>query len=640
MKYENLRNKIIEANKAYRLGNPTMSDNDYDLLIEALRLECPNDELLQDTGSAESIDKSRKARLPCPMHSYDKVYGDKLIEFINKRDRNNLVASTKYDGAALLLQYRKGHLFEAFTKGRNKIGQKAKAHALMIGVPEFLEFFSDISMDIFIKGEVVMRNSIFEDKYAEKYKNSRNLISGLLNRKDDFEELMDCEFKAHALLFERMSHWDKLEQFKRLEEYGFNVVSYKRSQSLPINLEGWEKLLKDIKSEDYLADGIIIEENFTHDRDFINPNFDECWRNPTFAVAYKVQYDENTAITKVTNVEWNISKNGILVPRIEYEPVELNGTTCKHTSGFNYKFIKDNNLTIGSHIKLQKSGDIIPYILEVYEELGQAINSPANCPSCNGLLSLSETEVNLCCTNEKCLATNYNKAISFFRTLGVENFSGKLIENIFNYYDTDPDYNFILALKEKDFIIPGMGEVSARKIYSSIREKFKKACQHPEILMNATGFFPGFGNKKLKKIIDSVDCEDALFIISKQMICEIDGFEEKSAEVFDQGIDKFRDWIRENNYHLTFSKPKKENKMSKFHLPLDGHYIVFTGFRSDELKNKIESLGGEVQDGMNKMTTELVAKDTSKQSNKFVKANELGIKIYNIQEFDAFIETL
>lgn len=54
--------------------------------------------------------------------------------------------------------------------------------------------------------------------------------------------------------------------------------------------------------------------------------------------------------------------------------------------------------------------------------------------------------------------------------------------------------------------------------------------------------------------------------------------------------------------------------------PLKGHAIVFTGFRSDELKQQINRLGGRVTDRQSGKTTMLVYKKTKRNEDKLAAA--------------------
>ena len=92
MKYSNLELDIIEYNAQYREGNPTISDQQYDYLIDLLKKEQPNSELLKKSV-LEEVKENRKCVLPLPMFSLEK---DKSIEEYHKSlSLNNISLETE-----------------------------------------------------------------------------------------------------------------------------------------------------------------------------------------------------------------------------------------------------------------------------------------------------------------------------------------------------------------------------------------------------------------------------------------------------------------------------------------------------------------------------------------------------------------
>jgi DNA ligase (NAD+) len=116
-----------------------------------------------------------------------------------------------------------------------------------------------------------------------------------------------------------------------------------------------EKLVEFKQDSPYEIDGIIVQADIKYTRNTSG--------NPDYAFAFKILSE--VAETTVINVEWNISKWGALKPRVEIEPVELAGVLITYATGFNAKFIKDNEIGPGSRILITRSGDVIPYILKI-----------------------------------------------------------------------------------------------------------------------------------------------------------------------------------------------------------------------------------------------------------------------------------
>jgi NAD-dependent DNA ligase len=72
-----------------------------------------------------------------------------------------------------------------------------------------------------------------------------------------------------------------------------------------------------------------------------------------------------------------------------------------------------------------------------------------------------------------------------------------------------------------------------------------------------------------------------------------------------------------------------------------GEFVfVFTGFRHEEMKDALEEAGHKVDDNVSKRTTHLVMKDVFKNSNKKIKAEEIGCKIWSLEQLNEFVDKL
>lgn len=629
---EDLIDLAKQANRAYREGKPFLSDTGYDDLLDKIELLDPDNDILKDTGSDEVISIDRKIILPIQMHSFEKVYkndtkGDQVSSFLN--DGKHKVGSYKLDGAALLLEYNKGKLIQAFTKGRNNIGQKSLMHAEAIkNIPK------EIGLDIhlFVKTELIIYKSVFLKKYSNKFKNSRNLVAGLLNSKTVSPIFDDVVAVAHSLEFlyspntgtlKKLGYTNKSIQWDLLKNMGFTVVNnFKINNKMTVDV--LEKLLLDYKNNnDILCDGIVIEYSETEDREAVGylPN-----TNPKFGVAYKVQTDK--AITNITDIEWNVSKQGYLIPRITYNPVILNGTTCTHVTGKNAKYIKDNNVYIGVEITLHKGGDIIPDITNVNQKMsaiGKINNLPDKCPICGNSVIWNSTFVHLMCINNSCGAQLSQKILHFFKTLDIPNVAEATIDKIIEVKNFTKISDFF-GLEDDTFIMDGIGKRSSFNINNGLKSKLHNV--DLAILMYASGLFDGsIGSTKIQWVIDKFG--DIIFNpITKKDVLTIHGFADKTAKVFIDSLNKFKIWYESNKTFIKYNIKQKNigNKLS-------GRIFVFTGFRDKELEKEIENEGGIIGASVTSKTTDLIVKSLNDTSSKLEKAKKLNIKIIDKENF-------
>ena len=181
----------------------------------------------------------------------------------------------------------------------------------------------------------------------------------------------------------------------------FQVKSEINNEILSNILLDWRE-----KSE-YEIDGIIVVDNKIYER----PN-----KNPDYAFAFKMIISGQVAETKVLEVIWTASKDGYLKPRIKIEPVELGGVLIEYATGFNAKFVKDNNIGIGALITIMRSGDVIPHIISVVQGADKVM-MPENPEK----YSWNSTGVDLVLNDkEDNRIVNEKNIVGFFKILGVE----------------------------------------------------------------------------------------------------------------------------------------------------------------------------------------------------------------------------
>lgn len=333
---DDLEDRIITASESYYLAEPIMSDEQFDALVEELRSVYPGSVVLKKVGWGLSV-YAEKIKLPEPIrHSLDKVQSyESLVE-------SSYTGSWKIDGMSCILQYDKGVLKLAATRGDGEYGVNILPKTPYIkGIPQQLEH----EADIIVRGEIFISLPTFAEHLADEYSNPRASAAGIVNRKS-FEGLEYIEFVLHPECrlpyFEACAHASpdgKLptvfkEDFKRLPE----------RDMFPPYEETFPEFYK--CNHYYPTDGMVCSD-FKHDDIF----------------AFK--FETEKVRTKVTHVEYNLKKGGKLVPTVHYSPVRLYDTTCVKCSGHNFKYIKDNNIGNGTEIELTKANEIIPYITNV-----------------------------------------------------------------------------------------------------------------------------------------------------------------------------------------------------------------------------------------------------------------------------------
>lgn len=591
-----------------------------------------------------------KAKLPYWMGSMDKVKPDSSLNNWTAKFPGPKVLSDKLDGVSALMYVEiigVDPKISLFTGGNGSYGQDISCLLPYLNCPGLGSLTaqkvyeicgnnnssSDNTKAIAIRAELVMTKSNFQ-QFSKSVPNARNLVSGVVNSKTidtDLVKLID--FVAYELI--NGVDMCQGEQFKLLESLGFQVATH--LDGVVPDTEFLVSYYRDRKvASQYEIDGIIVCDMGAHVRYVTD--------NPKYAVAFKMIVNETDQVaqTVVIGVDWNIEKDGYLFPVIRVQPVFVSGSTIQNASGKSAKFILDNCIGPGSIVKIARDGDTIPGIYDVIEP---ATSGEAELPPTTLGYHWTDTEVNLVLNDiESNPIVQLKRIIHFFRSMNVVGFAEGLISRCFSCGLNT--VNKILNASIEDFMqLPGIQIKMGTKIYTAIKEALNKPELY-QIMVASNAFGRGFGERKIKAILaqepdivmnDTTSHEE---VVSK--ICQIDGFNIKTAEQFASGLAKFKQYLKDLPsdlakkivYPVSVDKVSIEAISGKF----VGQTIVFSGFRNKLWENAIEKEGGKIGSSVSRATTLVVVKDMSFLSGKIAKAQGLGTAIMDIEQFRAQID--
>ena len=606
---EQLKEQIIKANNAYRLGQPIISDTKYDQLVEELSLLSPDDELLTKVG-VEIADETRKGRLPIEMASMNKIKSMNDVDDwsrlkgISKKEM--VIITPKYDGLSLCVNETTS---EAWTRGDGEFGQKSNEHYSLI--QNHLNLEKDSFR--FTYGEVMIPKQVFIDKYSVDFANPRNLVAGLLNSKTVSNSLKDCQYIKYGAICNTIFD-TKQEVLNELNKGQKNKVQYYICELGDLS-EGLLIELFHKFSTEFEIDGLIIELNDLSLQNKLGRETSS--NNPVWARAFKHPSFEQSAETDVIGISWNISKQGLLKPILHITPVKLDGVTVSNVTGNNARFVKDLGLGIGAKVVVKRSGMVIPIIADVITPVEfvqptiEGVEVDWNEAGIE-LITLTETE------DQK-----LKKIVAFFEILEADNVSEGVITQLWEAgYKTIKD---ILTLKTSDLEkIDRFGKRKADIVYKSIQKSVSNV--QLSKLQHATGIFKGLGSKKL------VLLEDFKTKPSVDQVMSIEGFAEVSAKSYIESYDIFFDFIKD----LPVTIVEKVEAV-KVGTDLVGKSFVFTGVRRTDLESDIESRGGKIGSGVSKTTTHLVMKAIGSGSSKEKKAIDLGVEVITVEQLEKML---
>ena len=621
--------EISNYSQSYYEGHPEISDAEFDELYEKFKKDFPNSNYLK--LPAKGFDPNA-TNLQKFKHKYSTVGS---ISKIHSVEETNFVApffyniSVKLDGSSLVLYYVDGQLERALTRGDGLYGLDVTNKVKYI-CPEALtpKFFHEKPFTGAVRGEVVMSNCAFQEYKKEhpEAKMARNVSTGLMMRKDVSEELKYCDYIAYKILAvenDAMLEWWLPEVHLQLKNWGFKVVTSVTVEGETITDDFMPQLKQREDFNTYPTDGLVIETcSLTSDKAGIVTYVE---------VAYKFAAETKTC--KVIDVKWNFSPKGKLVPVVQIEPTMMSGALVSNVSGFNYKFIMDNNIGPGAEITVCRSGEVIPDIKSVTKPSVE-VASPYTCPECGELLELTKTGVDLVCSNPDCKGRKFYNRYTFIEKMAedIKGFGEVLIQQLVDAMTecspapeayTEASLFFDIQHAENSFFQNVFTPANAEKCVK-LKQLFQKPLSKEKFLRAMN--IDLLGEVAAKQISSNPQLFNTLFSCDKaQLPAQLSalGVAPVLASNIIKNIQRIRNF---NAINITWEEDKSEN-INKF--------IAVTGSLSiprKEFEAKLNAKGYGITDNMKKAEF-LVTNDPNSGSSKNKKAKELGLYILTEDEF-------
>lgn len=357
-----LEDIIIKAANDYYSGKESMTDKEYDMLIEELRTLDPENPLIPGLAGDET-NPAGYVKVPhiLTTGTLDKAMTTSVFEtWFNKKKKagtKRFHISTKQDGIGCELQYENGKLIHLVSRGNGFSGFDKLVFADYISAIN--KQIPDLNPSSQVRGELEVKNELFKDPYFAGKKNPRNAIAGLFNRKaseltdEDKRILSQVTFIAYDYHSEGHMPDTKSAIFKLLESMSFITPDHKTITTLD-EVYAFRNKYGELRSnDDYFAlDGIVI---FDDEIDYR----DQLEKVQKSAIALK--FDLTIAITKVVGIDWNY-KGRYFNPIAVLEPIDLEGTTVTHANLCNVNLINKLGIKIGDNVAIAKKGEIIPQV--------------------------------------------------------------------------------------------------------------------------------------------------------------------------------------------------------------------------------------------------------------------------------------
>ena len=654
----------------YVLANPTISDYDFDMLLnELIALEQQFPELILPDSPTQRVGgditkEFQTVKHRYPMLSLSNSYNiEEVKEFISRikktiEEEVEFVCELKFDGISISLTYENGLFVKAVTRGDGTQGDDVTANVKTIRtIPlrlkgDYPDFFE-------MRGEIIMPHSSFNAINAERddlglqpFANPRNAAAGTIKLQDSKEV---AKRKLDQYCYFMMMDEDKMifknhyESLMTAKEWGFNVSNFmarcNNVEEIEDFINYWDKQRKELPFD---IDGIVIKVNDFSQREILGFTS----KSPRWAIAYKFKAEE--ARTKLLSVDFQVGRHGTITPVANLEPVQLAGTIVKRATLHNADFIEQLNLHYDDIVCVEKGGEIIPKITAVdlsqRKEYSEKVTFITKCPECGTSLVKADGETAWYCPNTLGCPPQIKGRIEHFisrKAMNIESlgegkvevlFDNNLIKDYSDLYDLT--YEKLFGI-EKTIVVDEINDITRKvsfkeKTANNIIEAIEKSKSVPFARVLFALGIKYVGETTAKLIAKSMGSIDNIINATVEELTEIEEVGEKIALSIK---DFFAD---ERNIHIINRLKdaglqfEQEKKFASGNQVLSGMNIVVSGVFStmsrDEIKQLIEDLGGKNVSSISKKTTFVLAGEKMGPE-KRKKAESLGIEIKSEDDF-------
>lgn len=646
-------------------------DNEYDALKKELWDLNPNSRIFKSVTSSKSKVRGKKVIHDPPMTSINKCNGTEaekstiFIKWIRDAQepipiqerpkaldshlKQNFCMSYKHDGIAVSLEYERGVLKRAGLRSKSGMDGIDVTDKMMFvqGVPQMLA----VNETCIIRGELETTYQEYQrqcDILGDNAKaNPRAHTAGSLNLKDlDEFKTRGIRFIAYNIIgLEKKYYVTEIQRAAWAQKVlGLNYV-----KTFPFTWDMLKVMEQNHRKIDFAVDGVVISVNNLTYQQLCGTTGGKKTGNPKGKLAWKFADEKREVV--VNKIVWQTGRTGNVTPVLQFDGVQLEGTTVVKCTAHNVGIIRTNKIGIGSRIEVIKSGKIIPKINKVVEAKGRVI-VPKDCPSCRGPLNEEEGSDNalaLVCTNKDCPAQNIKALNHWLTVLGVKGISEstitKLMEAGFlqkrsDYYKINADdlmnngftMRTALLIEARIHMIPEPEQIKDTvPLVDAIKKAVRQKKQIPLDKFFAAFGMDGAGKEVGRILMKQFGDFDKIRKMGEAELLDVDGIGPITAKSIVEFFEANADEINELLKYIELTVPKQGGKLKGTAFVLSG---TLDGGKQ-KWKDAIESAGGEVKGSVGKSVSYLVAGEGS--GSKSDKAKKLGIKIINEQELEKLL---
>ncbi len=637
------------SDEYYNLSTPSISDAQYDKLFDELSLLEKETGIILAASPTQRVGHEVLSELPKVTHHIPllSLAKTKDVNEIKKMlEANDGYLALKIDGLTVELVFENGRLTQASTRGDGTVGEVITHNAMVFcDIPKTIPYTNPLR----VTGEAYIDIATFEeinekiDNDEDRFSTPRNLAAGSVRQLDSSVcKERNVRFIPFNVLEGLQYINSRSARMDKLTEFGFAripSVSLKTDTAIDSINDSIYSLKDKANKLGLPIDGIV----FFYDDAVFSASLGRTAHHFRDGIAFK--FGDPHFQTKLSKIDWNISRTGQLTPVAIFDAVEIDNTVVERASLHNMTFIKDLKLKKDDTILVSKRNMIIPHVEENLSatEGEYHLDYPHSCPICSGDTTVSTTENNsrvievLYCKNPNCPGKKIKKFTHFVskHALNIDGLSEQTLEK-FMLLGWLKRLSDIFSLSEhKDSIVTmeGFGEKSYNNLISAINSSKNTTLTNLLVAMNIDHI-----GKSTAKLIEDRFLNDAQSFISEVNngfdFTQIEGF----GEIMNESI---HNWFADNENLEEFSnllkiltiekKEQKESSDSRFF----GKKIVITGtfseFSRDELSKKLEDLGAKVISSVSSKTDYVFCGENP--GSKLTKATQLSVPVLYENDF-------
>lgn len=649
---ERLREAIRHHDHRYYTENdPEIADRTYDLLFqrlvdieESFGLQTPNSPTRRVGG--EPLDELETVEHVAPMLSIQQS-GDAedVREFAERMDREigdvEYTCEPKFDGVSIEVVYENGIFERAVTRGNGREGDDVSANVRTIrSVPQRLR--GEYPDFLAVRGEIYMPRDAFQEYNRERvecgdepFANPRNATAGTIRQLDPSitaERPLDCFFYDILSASEEFaSHW---EEVTALPEYGLKTNDRAKLVS---DIEGAidyrDRLVEERESLNYEIDGVVIKVNDKAACEELGATS----RHYRWAFAYK--FPARAGETAIGEVALQVGRTGRLTPVALLDPVDVGGVTVSRASLHNPEEIKEKEVNIGDVVRVERAGDVIPYVAEVVEKRSEGyFEYPETCPVCDSAIE-RDGPIAFCTGGLACPA-QLRRSVQYYASdqgLDIEGVGGERVDQLLEAGLVTESVADLYRLEREELLaLDGWGEKSAENLLSEL-----EATKSPPLFafLSAIGI-PHVGRATARELARAFGDLDSLMESSEDELREANEIGEVVAREIRDFFEseKNRRVIRELR-EAGVSPEAVDREQGE---ALDSRTFVFTGSLPNRTRSEaqelIERLGGSVTSSVSGSTDYLVVGE-SPGAAKREDAEANDVPELTPEEFERVVDT-